>query len=633
MQIREQLEELVNAALKAAIEDGALALAETPAAALERPRDAANGDWASTVALRSAKQARKNPRDIASIVVDHLPQNDMVEAVDIAGPGFINFRLSACALQQVVKQVRSEGTSFGRGTAKPGRINLEYVSANPTGPMHVGHGRWAALGDAMARVMRHAGYDVSEEFYINDHGTQLDVFARSVSVRYLQLLGHDVKLPENCYGGSYVVDIARSILAADGRAWEAAEEDERLAAFRERAYHAMLDLMKGTLARFGNRFDAWFSERTLYEPGPDGRSAVDAALDEMRAAGCIFEKDGATWFKSTDFGDTKDRVLIKANGEFTYFTSDIAYHYNKLSRGFTHLIDLWGADHHGYIARCQAMLAAGGHEGALEVVLGQLVNLLRDGVPVRMSKRTGEMITFAELIDEVGVDATRYLMLSRSSDQPIDFDIEVAKKQDATNPVYYVQYAHARICSVLRRAAAERGLAEDDGRLLQAGAGEETSKSSGSRAGDANASGSIAAGERVGASKVVSDDTTAAVEGANTSHRTHSAAYEDIDSLAIALAPADANLSALTDPSELALMRKMDEFAELVQEAAADRAPFRLTHYAQELAGLFHQFYTNCHIVGEEPALEGARLALADSVRQVLALTLALLGVSSPTRM
>ena len=461
MTLREQVEEVVDAALSAAVADGSLPLEEVPAAALERPRDAANGDWASTVALRAAKAAHMKPRDVAEVVVSHLPKNDFIASTEIAGPGFVNIRLTNAALASVIAEARREGMDFGRGeaSASAGRINLEYVSANPTGPMHVGHGRWAALGDSMARVLRHAGFDVSEEFYINDHGTQMDNFGRSVSVRYEQLCGRDVPMPENCYGGAYVIDIAREILDADGEKWLDVPEDERVVAFRERSYVEMLEHNKAVLSGFGTTFDTWFSERTLYIPDEDGKSAVDHALEAMDSKGYVFQKDGATWFKSTAFGDEKDRVLIKENGEFTYFLSDVAYHYNKIQRGFTHLIDIWGADHHGYVKRCQAMLAAWGYEGALEVVLGQLVNLFRDGSAVRMSKRTGEMVTFEELIEEVGVDATRYLMLSRSSDQPIDFDIEVAKKKDATNPVYYVQYAHARICSILRKAACEGDLA------------------------------------------------------------------------------------------------------------------------------------------------------------------------------
>lgn len=575
MTLREQVEEVVDAALSAAVADGSLPLEEVPAAALERPRDAANGDWASTVALRAAKAAHMKPRDVAEVVVSHLPKNDLIASTEIAGPGFVNIRLTNAALASVIAEARREGMDFGRGEApaNAGRINLEYVSANPTGPMHVGHGRWAALGDSMARVLRHAGFDVSEEFYINDHGTQMDNFGRSVSVRYEQLCGRDVPMPENCYGGAYVIDIAREILDADGEKWLDVPEEERVVAFRERSYVEMLEHNKAVLSGFGTTFDTWFSERTLYVPDEDGKSAVDHALEAMDAKGYVFRKDGATWFKSTAFGDEKDRVLIKENGEFTYFLSDVAYHYNKIKRGFTHLIDIWGADHHGYVKRCQAMLAAWGYEGALEVVLGQLVNLFRDGSAVRMSKRTGEMVTFEELIEEVGVDATRYLMLSRSSDQPIDFDIEVAKKKDATNPVYYVQYAHARICSILRKAACE-------GDLAAAEAGDIT-----------------------------------------------------FNELAERTVGADVDLSPLCEESELALMRKMGDFADMVAQAAADRAPFRLTHYAQDLAALFHQFYTNCHVLADDEATRRARLALCDASRIVLALTLSLLGVSAPEKM
>lgn len=456
MQIREELEQLIDAAVAAACEDGTLTLEQAPEAALERPRDESNGDWASTVAMRSAKLAKKNPREIAQIIVDHLPENDMIASVEIAGPGFINIRLANAVLQGVVAEARAEKEDFGKGEIPEGerKINLEYISANPTGPLHVGHGRWAALGDATARVMRHAGYDVFEEFYINDAGTQMDNFGESVAVRYQQLLGRDVEMPEACYAGSYVKDIAQAIIDEDGDKWLDADQKERMENFRERAYAYELAEQHRVTERFGTTFECWFSERSLYVPDETGESAVDRSLKAMDEKGYIYVEDGATWFKSSAFDDEKDRVLIKANGEMTYFMSDVAYHYNKMERGFDHLINIWGADHHGYIARCEAMLAAWGWPGALEIMLGQLVNLFRDGEAVRMSKRTGEMITFEELIDEVGVDATRYLMLAKSSDQPIDFDIEVAKKKDASNPVYYVQYAHARSKNVDRNAAA-----------------------------------------------------------------------------------------------------------------------------------------------------------------------------------
>ncbi len=575
MDIRTSLEEVLNTALEASQLDGSLDLDHVCETALERPRDEKNGDWASTIALRLAKSLHKSPHEVAQIIVDHLPENNMIASVEIAGPGFINIRLANETFYDVVRTIRNEKEDFGKSyiTEDIGRINLEYISANPTGPMHVGHGRWAALGDATARVMRHAGYDVYEEFYINDHGVQMDNFADSVVVRYQQLLGRDVALPEACYAGAYVFDIAQKIIDEDGDKWLDADADERHGNFRERAYRMMLDDQHRLCDRLGVHFDCWFSEQSLYEPDSSGKSAVDRALDAMREKGYVFEKDGATWFNSTVFGDDKDRVLIKSNGEYTYFMSDMAYHYNKLERGFSHLIDIWGADHHGYIARCKAMLAAWGYPDALEVILGQLVNLFRDGKPVRMSKRTGEMVTFEELVNEVGVDATRFLMLSQSNDQAIDFDIEVAKKKDATNPVYYVQYAHARICSVLRKAAEEKLKSSAD------------------------------------------------------------VADLSVEELVERVVVPDADLSLLVHESELALMRKMADFKDFISSAAHDRAAYRLTHYARDLAAQFHSFYTDCRILGVDDDLRDARLVLVDASRIVLSLTLSLLGVSAPAKM
>lgn len=571
MTIRESLEAVLYQALSSAVQAGALPLEEVPQPTLERPREEGHGDWACTVAMRLAKAARMNPRQIAQILVDNLPENELIETVEIAGPGFINLTLANSVFQNVIAEVRAQGSDYGKSTLpKPCKVDLEYVSANPTGPMHVGHGRWAALGDSIARVMRHAGYDVDEEFYINDQGNQMNVFADSLVVRYQQALGQDVEMPEASYGGGYVKELAQQIIERDGDKWLSVDPDERRHEFREMGYKAMMENVKETLEIFGNHFDTWFSERSLFVADEEGKTKVDRAFEVMKEKGYIFEQDGATYFRSTAFGDEKDRVLIKTNGELTYFMSDVAYHYDKMQRGYDHLIDIWGADHHGYIPRCQAMMAAWGYPGALEVVLGQLVTLFRDGQQVRMSKRTGEMITFRELIDEVGVDATRYMMLSKSSDQSIDFDIEVAKKKDASNPVYYVQYAHARICSILRKAAQARGI--------------ET-------------------------------------EGVS------------VTELAEALAINNADLSVLTHESELELMRKMADFTDLVAGAARDRAPFRLTHYAQDLAALFHSFYTNCRVIGEGEQLEQARLALADSARIVLALALGLLGVSAPEHM
>lgn len=573
MQPREELAQLIGSALDAALQSGAFSLDEKPEITLERPRDEGHGDWACTVAMRCAKAAKMNPRDIASAIVSNLPENTLIEKVEVAGPGFINFYLKNDALQDVIAKVRSEKGDYGKGVIPEGmrKVNIEYISANPTGPMHVGHGRWAALGSAMANLMRHAGYDVFEEFYINDHGVQMDKFGLSIAARYMQQLGVEAEVPEGGYNGLYVNDIAKAIIDRDGDKWLNADEDERMVEFREFGYAYIMKIFHDITDRFGNHFERWQSEREMYIPSDefDGKSPFDFCIDNLYEKGDIYEKDGAMWFRSSAYGDEKDRVVRKADGDYTYFASDVAYHYWKKLRGFDTLINIWGADHHGYIARVAAVLAAMGYPGALEVVLGQLVNLFRDGKPVRMSKRTGEMITFEELIDEVGIDATRYYMLSRSTEQPIDFDIDVAKKQDASNPVYYDQYAHARICKMLRDEAGHSG--EDN---------------------------------------------------------------LDMDAMAAACIPADVDLSLLTDPCEFALMRKMSEFGDLIALAARDRAPFRLTHYAQELASLFHQFYTNCPVLkAESVELKQARLALCDATRIVMATTLGILGISAPQRM
>ncbi|MCL1891513.1 MAG: arginine--tRNA ligase [Coriobacteriia bacterium] len=628
--MRYHVETIVRSAIQEAADAGELALTteaftEVLNAAVERPRDASHGDWATTIALRLAKELGQAPRAIAEIIASHLQSDELIAAVEVAGPGFINLRLSERALQQMVRDAREQGSNYGRvavggmaggtvsdtasGSLKT--INVEFISANPTGPMHVGHGRWAALGNALCNVLEHAGWQVTREFYINDAGVQMDLFGASIVVRYLQLCGLEVKLADDHYAGSYITALAQEIFDAEGTRWlePTAESDEnwetvRLEYFREFGYQRMLENMKNICASLNVPFDVWFSERSLYEPaeptGGDqnnasgcrtgldpvssgrvvdklrlsskkstgsqtsgGGSPLSHTLAVLKEGGYLYEKDDATWFRTTDFGDDKDRVLIKADGSYTYFAPDIAYHNSKLERGSAQLINIWGADHHGYIKRMQAACTALGHEGQPQVVLGQLVNLFRGGEAVRMSKRTGEMVTFEELIEEVGADATKYLMLARSSDQPIDFDIEVAKKQDSSNPVYYVQYAHARICSLLRKAAEQYGF-ED------------------------------------GAEATLLDT---------------------------------ADLSLLVHPSELALARVLSRLSEVVVGCASDLAPFRLTHYAEELATAFHRFYTDCQVVGSDEEQSKARLYLADATRNVLAVTLGLLGVSAPQRM
>ncbi|MGV8083214.1 MAG: arginine--tRNA ligase [Coriobacteriia bacterium] len=568
--MREQISKLVADAVADAIESGELRLAEIPDPALERPRDPAHGDWATTVALRSAKEAGQSPRKVAETIAAKMAGHPDIAAMEIAGPGFINIRLSSAALQRVLRDAREQGRAFGRSDAGEGRrVQVEFVSANPVGPMHIGHGRWAALGDSLARVLEHAGWAVEREFYVNDAGVQMEIFAKSVAARYLQLCGRKVEFAPEWYQGAYIADIAADIFAEEGDAWASRGAAEREAHFLESAYVTVLAHLKRVLHDMGVDFDVWFSERVLHEHKDGNPSAIERAIAQLREAGHIFDSDGAVWFRSSDFGDDKDRVLVKADGSYTYFAADIAYHKNKFDRGFDRVINIWGADHHGYVARMKAAAAALGHPGQLDVVIGQLVNLFRNGEVVRMSKRTGEMVTFEELLGEVGADAARYWFLRRNTDQPVDFDIELARQQSADNPVYYVQYAHARICSILRK-----------------GAGEDVA-----------------------------------------------ARHGDIASLAAEFVPGDADLSLLTDDAELALMRKLSEFAETVEGAARDLSPHRLTRYAEDLAALFHQFYTVCRVMSDDTALTSARLYAVDATRCVLETVLGLLGVSAPERM
>lgn len=610
-----QLENLVHDAIAAAQAAGDLPVFEIGDLGFERPADSANGDWSTTFALRSAKLARRAPRAIADAIVAHLGASDLLDRVEVAGPGFINFYLNTASANDVVRQIRAQGADFGRSTFGGGqRVQVEFISANPVGPMHIGHGRWAALGDSLCNVMEHAGYEVQREYYINDHGSQMDVFGRSVAARYLQLFGlvgegksldeayealiadrqafvddEDDERPEthplmnaflealgeNSYGGDYIIDLALHFAREDGDRLVSLSDEDRVAELRERGYHLMLDSIRTTCHEARCDFDNWFSERSLYVPDEAGVDAVHRAFEKLEQMGHLYTSDdGALWFRSTTFGDDKDRVLVKSNGEYTYFASDVAYHWDKFQR-VEHVIDIWGADHHGYIKRVDSACEALGYPGGLEVLLGQLVNLLRGGEAVRMSKRKGTMVTFDELLEMVGADATRYILVSKSANQMIDFDIEVAKRQDNTNPVYYVQYAHARICSMLRRAASVTAEeAEDQG----------------------------------------------------------------MDSVAEHAVGTQADLGLLSDPTELALTRKLAEFPGLVTGCARDRAPFRITHYAEDLAGAFHAFYTQCQVlpsVGRplDEDLSHARLALCDAVRIVLALCLRLVGVSAPHQM
>lgn len=447
----EKITELLERALERAASEGRLPTVDPGHIELERPKRKEHGDWSTNLALAVAGKVGKDPREVATIITESMPASpDVVAGVEVAGPGFINFRLTPHFVRTILQEIAGKGPDFGRSSVGAARkVQVEFVSANPVGPLHVGHGRWAAVGDSLSAVMAHAGYEIEREYYVNDYGTQVKNFGLSISARYLEALGREVEFPENGYRGQYIIDIARRLVADHGDSFASLPESERAECLIEMEYPGMLASIRSTLERMGVDFDVWFSERELYAKGE-----VATALSELERSGAAYRRGGALWLRTTDFGDVKDRVLVRSSGEPTYFASDIAYHHDKMRRGFDLVIDIWGADHHGYVARMMAAMdAIGFGREHLEVILGQLVKLFREGEPVTMSKRTGEIVTLDELLDEVGPDAARYFFLQRSLDSPLDFDIELAKRESPENPVYYVQYAHARICSILRYAA------------------------------------------------------------------------------------------------------------------------------------------------------------------------------------
>ncbi|MDQ4057965.1 MAG: arginine--tRNA ligase [Actinomycetota bacterium] len=446
--ITDTLEELVHSALERAAIDGVLRADGLPPITFERPKRREHGDWATNVALAAAK-GQGPPRDIADAIVERLPANEVVERVEVAGPGFLNFHLAAPWLHDVVRRAADPSSGFGRHDAGAGqRINVEYVSSNPTGPVNVVSGRHAAVGDALSNLLEAAGYVVTREFYWNDTGRQIQLFGESIAARYLQHLGLQAELPADGYQGDYVVDIARDIAGELGDKFVEADVDERNRAMRKLGMGRMLEAARASLDRFGTSFDVWTLESSLHDSGE-----VEAGLEALRDGGWTYEKEGALFFRSTEFGDDKDRVLVRSNGQATYSAADVAYVRNKFERKFDRLIYLWGADHHGTVPRFVAAVRALGFDPErVEVPLVQMVSLTRGGEAVRASKRAGVIVRLDELVDEVGVDAARYTFLTRSIDASLEFDIELAKEQAPENPVFYVQYAHARICSILRRA-------------------------------------------------------------------------------------------------------------------------------------------------------------------------------------
>jgi arginyl-tRNA synthetase len=552
----------------------------SPTIVLERPKQASHGDYACNLALQLAKPLRRNPRDLAQSLLSALPASPHLLRAEVAGAGFINLVLRPSAKQQIVRQVLSSGRAFGRNHYGHGQsVLLEFVSANPTGPLHVGHGRGAAFGASLANVLDAAGYRVAREYYVNDAGRQMDILALSGWLRYLELCGISVFFPANGYCGDYVRDMARQVHAlhdsryvrdleswGEGPSGDHTDPETHLdwliarakvalgddfAYFHDFVLAEQLGDCRDDMLEFGVTFDQWFSERSLYDTG-----LVERTVRQLEERGQVYVQDGARWFKSSAFGDEKDRVVQRENGHYTYFASDIAYHLNKFERGFERVIDILGADHHGYVSRVQgAIQALGLDANRFEVALVQFAVLYRAGKKVQMSTRSGEFVTLRELRSEVGNDAARFFYVLRKSDQHLDFDLDLAKSQSNENPVYYIQYAHARICSVLAQWGG------DDATLLEA------------------------------------------------------------------------DLTTLATDAELGLLRRLMEYPDSVENSAHDFAPHYIAFYLKDLAGEFHSYYNATHFLVSEQQVRLARLALVASVRQVLANGLALLGVTAPDKM
>ncbi|NNM20613.1 MAG: arginine--tRNA ligase [Gammaproteobacteria bacterium] len=586
--MKDHIAQLVTTALQALVADDSLpADTELPAINIERARDARHGDFASNIAMVMARAARSNPRQLAERLVAALPASELVDRIEIAGPGFINFHLSRDARFALIRRIVERGEQFGCSDIGNGRpVLVEFISANPTGPLHVGHGRHAAYGDSIANLLTATGHDVHREYYVNDAGRQIDILTVSLWLRYLEQAGEQLDFPGNGYRGDYLLDIAgvlarehgndfvrpaadvfndvpadgdgdareRHIDALIARTKDLLGDDYALVAGV--ALDAVLDDIRDDLAEFGVEFDNWFSERQLVEQG-----MVEQALEQLQKHGDLYEKDGATWFRSSAYGDEKDRVVIRENGQRTYVTPDIAYHLNKRQRGSDLLLDVLGADHHGYVARVRAGLEALDQPAdSLEVRLVQFVSLYRGGEKVQMSTRSGQFITLRELRREVGNDAARLFYVMRSNDQHLNFDLDLAKSKTEENPVYYIQYANARVCSVLRTLA-ERDYEID----MQMG----------------------------------------------------------LDSLA-----------KLESKQETELIAELDRYADVVELAAANRAPHHLVHYLRSLANLFHTWYNAARfIVDDDAGLRNARLVLACAAQRVICNGLALLGVSAPETM
>jgi arginyl-tRNA synthetase len=554
-QIRSQLRQALAEAVNRAVATGELTGPAPGTITLEMPKEKAHGDYATNLAMVMAKPERKAPRAVAEILLKHLPrEGTWLEAAEIAGPGFINLSLKSGWIHQVLSAVQAEGESFGRSDHGGGkRILLEYVSANPTGPMVLVQARAGAYGSTLGRVLNAAGYQCNTEFYCNDAGNQVHQLAKSVDLRAHELRGATVEIPEGCYPGEYVIDCAREVLEMDPD-FLAKPEEERLSFLENWAPEYFRSGQEKVLREYGVEFDRWFSERSLRQANKPAE-----LVERLLKANQAYESEGAVWMRTTEYGDDKDRVLVKSDGQYTYFAADACYHMDKYDRGFETLIDILGQDHHGYLGRMKAMVECLGHSrDSLEILFTQMVRLFKDGEEFRMSKRKGNFVLMEDLLEQVSVDAARFFFLMRGPETHMDFDLDLANLKSSDNPVFYVQYAHARICSILRQAE-EAGL-------------------------------------RVPAA-------------------------------------AEANLSLLTDESELELMRRLADFPEEIIGAGDAREPHRLTRYVNDLAAVFHSFYTRCRVVTDDRGLSQSRLVLCDATRTVVRNALNLMGVSAPERM
>jgi len=550
------IQQLVAQALEAARRDTVLQLETIPEIQVERPGNSEHGDFATNLPLRLARATRINPLELAQSLSAHIATGDVIERVEAAPPGFINFYLRESWLQQQVEVVRQAGSEYGNSSYGRGRkIMVEFVSVNPTGPVHVGHTRGAVLGSALANILDAVGYDVTREYYVNDAGNQMQLFYRSVLAAYKKTLGREAEMPEKGYEGEYIFDLAKEIADSEGTKFLSLNEGQALREIGDIGREKMVDAIRDDLFAIGVEFDNWFSERTLFQ-GDD----YDAAIGLLHDNHYLSERDGAVWFNSTMLGDDKDNVVVRSSGEPTYFASDIAYHYNKfLQRGYDSVVNIWGADHQGHVPRMKSAVEALGIErDRLTVLISQMVTLKSEGEVLRVSKRTGNLVTLKELAEEVGTDACRFFFLARTPSTQMEFDLELAKKESSENPVYYVQYAHARNTSILSLAR-ERNIDWSQG-----------------------------------------------------------------------------DVSLLTHPAELELIRAMLQFPELVDQMAENLEPHHLPHYATELANSFHNFYENCRVVSsndDDIAMTSARLKLVESAQIVFHRSLDLMGMTAPERM